>query len=179
MQLSEQVILVDEQDRELGASDKLRAHVEGALHRAFSVFVFDHEGRLLLQRRAREKYHSGGLWSNTCCGHPRPGEETAAAAHRRLREEMSFDCELREAFDFVYRAELDNDLVEHEYDHVFVGEFEGYPTPDPSEVEEWKWVSVDELRRGLREEPSRYSYWLKTLVESKGWQTLDASMRGA
>lgn len=178
MQASEQVILVDEQDRELGASEKLRAHAEGALHRAFSVFVFDRAGRLLLQRRAREKYHSGGLWSNTCCGHPRPGEETAAAAHRRLREEMSFDCELRLAFGFVYRAELDNDLVEHEYDHVFVGEFEGHPVPDPSEVEEWKWVSIGELRRGLREEPSRYSYWLKTVVEGDGRQRLDAFIRG-
>lgn len=178
MGVSEQVILVDEQDRELGASDKLRAHVEGALHRAFSVFVFDRAGRLLLQRRAREKYHSGGLWSNTCCGHPRPGEQTGAAARRRLREEMNFDCELREAFGFIYRAELDNDLVEHEYDHVLVGEFAGYPTPDPSEVEEWKWMGMDELRRELREEPSRYSYWLKTVVEGGGWQRLDAFIRG-
>jgi isopentenyl-diphosphate delta-isomerase len=177
MQASEQVILVDEQDRELGASEKLRAHVEGALHRAFSVFVFDRDGRLLLQRRAREKYHSGGLWSNTCCGHPRPGEETAAAARRRLREEMNLDCELRAAFDFIYRAELDNALVEHEYDHVFAGEFDGSPVPDPSEVEEWKWMSLDELRRELREEPSRYSYWLRTVVEGDGWQRLDALVR--
>ncbi|MBC7931800.1 MAG: isopentenyl-diphosphate Delta-isomerase [Rubrivivax sp.] len=178
MQASEQVILVDEQDRELGASEKLRAHAEGVLHRAFSVFVFDRAGRLLLQRRASAKYHSGGLWSNTCCGHPRPGEETAAAAHRRLREEMNFDCELRAAFGFVYRAELDNDLVEHEYDHVFVGEFEGSPAPDPSEVEEWKWVSMDDLRRGLRDEPSQYSYWLRTVVEGGEWRRLDAFMRG-
>ncbi|HYH86265.1 MAG TPA: isopentenyl-diphosphate Delta-isomerase [Pyrinomonadaceae bacterium] len=174
MAADEQVILVDEQDRELGASDKLRAHVEGALHRAFSVFIFDRAGRLLLQRRAREKYHSGGLWSNTCCGHPRPGEETAAAAHRRLREEMNVACELREAFGFVYRAELDNALVEHEYDHVFVGELEGSPAPDPSEVEEWKWIDMDELRRELRDEPSRYSYWLKSVVEGDGWHKLVA-----
>ena len=177
MQASEQVILVDEQDRELGASEKLRAHAEGALHRAFSVFVFDRAGRLLLQRRARAKYHSGGLWSNTCCGHPRPGEQTAAAARRRLREEMNFDCELREAFGFVYRAELENALVEHEYDHVFVGEFEDAPAPDPSEVEEWKWMELVDLRRELREEPERYSYWLKMVVEGGGRHMLDALMR--
>jgi isopentenyl-diphosphate delta-isomerase len=161
----EEVILVDERDRELGASAKLRAHREGALHRAFSVFVFDDAGRLLLQKRASGKYHSGGLWSNTACGHPRPGEATAAAARRRLREEMGFDCELREAFGFVYRAELENGLVEHEFDHVFVGTYEGDPAPDPSEVEGWRWVSMGELRRALREEPHRYSAWLKLVVE--------------
>src|SRR5918997_6014944 len=127
----EEVILVDERDRVLGASGKLRAHREGALHRAFSVFVFDGEGRLLLQKRARGKYHSAGLWSNTACGHPRPGEATREAARRRLREEMGFDCGLREAFQFLYRAELGGALVEHEYDHVLIGAHEGDPSPDP------------------------------------------------
>ena len=174
----ERVILVDEQDRELGSCEKLRAHAEGALHRAFSVFVFDRKGRLLLQKRAGGKYHSGGLWSNTACGHPRPGEETAAAARRRLREEMSFDCELREAFSFLYRAELSGGLVEHEYDHVFVGTFEGSPVPDPSEVEDWDWVTLDELRRRLREEPARYSRWLKLAVEGEGRPRLDALVGG-
>jgi isopentenyl-diphosphate delta-isomerase len=169
---AERVILVDERDRELGSVEKLRAHREGALHRAFSVFVFDGVGRLLLQRRARGKYHSGGLWSNTACGHPRPGEPTPAAARRRLREEMSIDCELREAFEFIYRAELGGSLVEHEYDHVFVGMCEAEPAPDPSEVEEWRWVSMDELRRGLREEPQLYSYWLKLAVEGEQWNKL-------
>src|ERR671913_2483251 len=149
MRAQEEVILVDEHDRVVGAGEKLRAHREGALHRAFSVFVFDAGGRLLLQKRAREKYHSGGLWSNTACGHPRPGEPTATAARRRLREEMSLDCELREAFEFVYRAELDGALVEHEYDHVFVGTHEGDPAPDPSEVAGWRWVTMGELLRGL------------------------------
>ncbi|MDT5293936.1 MAG: isopentenyl-diphosphate Delta-isomerase [Acidobacteriota bacterium] len=174
MQAGERVILVDEQDLELGSCEKLRAHLDGALHRAFSIFVFDPGGRLLLQKRARTKYHSGGLWSNTVCGHPRPGETTVAAARRRLREEMSFDCELREAFDLLYRAELDGALVEHEYDHVFVGVFAGSPDPDPSEVEDWKWVSMSELRRGLRDEPSHYSYWLKLVLESAGWRRLNA-----
>jgi isopentenyl-diphosphate Delta-isomerase len=167
-QTTERVILVDERNREVGADEKLRAHRAGALHRAFSVFVFDAGGRLLLQRRAREKYHSGGLWSNTACGHPRPGEATEAAARRRLREEMGFECELRRAFDFVYRAELGGGLVEHEYDEVFVGEFAGEPAPDPSEVEAWRWVSMSELRRDLREEPARYTFWLKVAVEGEG-----------
>lgn len=171
----ERVILVDERDRELGSCEKLRAHMEGALHRAFSVFVFDADGRLLLQRRARGKYHSGGLWSNTACGHPRPGEETGAAARRRLREEMNLDCELRPAFAFLYRAELGGGLVEYEYDHVFFGRCDGPPAPDPAEVEDWRWVTIEELRRGLGDEPASYSRWLKLAVEGEGWPNHDAS----
>jgi isopentenyl-diphosphate delta-isomerase len=173
--MTEQVILVDEQDRELGAVEKMQAHRDGALHRAFSVFVFDPAGRLLLQKRAAGKYHSGGLWSNTCCGHPRPGEATVDAARRRLREEMNFDCDLREAFAFLYRAELGGGLVEYEYDHVLIGERAGDPpAPDPSEAEEWRWVSMGELRAGLRGDPARYSRWLKLAVESHGWRRLAA-----
>lgn len=167
---SEELILVDAQDRELGVKEKMEAHVEGALHRAFSVFVFDSEKRLLLQKRASTKYHSGGLWSNTACGHPRPGETTPDAARRRLREEMGFDCELREAFEFLYRAELDGALIEHEYDHVLVGTYEGDPAPDPAEVEGWRWVTMEELRRRLTDEPERYSYWLKAAVEGDHWR---------
>jgi isopentenyl-diphosphate delta-isomerase len=163
--MGEQVILVDEQDRELGACEKLQAHREAALHRAFSVFVFDAAGRLLLQRRARTKYHSGGLWSNTACGHPRPGETTLAAASRRLREEMGFDCELREAFDFLYRAELPGGLVEHEFDHVFVGRFDGEPAPDASEVEGWRRATLEELREDLRRRPGDYSFWLRVALD--------------
>src|SRR2546430_1187270 len=159
--MTEQIILVDENDQELGVGEKLQTHLEGTLHRAFSIFVFDAERRLLLQKRARTKYHSAGLWSNTCCGHPRPGEATAAAAHRRLREELGFDCALRPAFDFLYRAELDGPLVEHEYDHVFVGEFNGAPQPDRAEVEDWRWVTMAELRHELRARPDDYSYWLR------------------
>lgn len=169
----EQVVLVDEQNRALGAAEKLAAHAEGKLHRAFSIFVFNSEGRLLLQRRAQTKYHSGGLWSNTCCGHPRPGEATTEAAHRRLREEMNFDCELRAAFEFLYRAEFDNDLIEHEYDHVFVGEFEGAFVPDESEVEDWKWATPDELRRDVSERPEEYTYWLRAALETEGWSHVE------
>ena len=176
--MEERVILVNALDEVVGFGEKLRTHAEGALHRAFSVFTFNARGELLLQRRALPKYHSGGLWSNTACGHPRPGEPTAAAARRRLREEMSLDCELREAFEFVYRAELDGALVEHEYDHVFVGTHDAEPAPDPSEVEEWRWVSMGELRRGLMEEPHRYSFWLKVAVEGEHWREVEAACAG-
>jgi isopentenyl-diphosphate delta-isomerase len=169
----ERVILVDEHDRELGAAEKMAAHVAGRLHRAFSIFVFNSAGQLLLQRRARAKYHSGSLWSNTCCGHPRPGESTPAAARRRLREEMNFDCELRAAFEFLYRAEFANELIEHEYDHVFVGEFDGAFVAEESEVEDWKWTTLDELRRDVRARPDDYTYWLKAVLETDGWARVE------
>ena len=173
---AEQLILVDESDRELGVGEKLEVHRAGALHRAFSVFVFDGRGRLLLQKRAAEKYHSAGLWSNTACGHPRPGEATRDAARRRLREEMGIDCELRRAFGFLYRAEFDNRLVEHEYDHVFVGRFDGVPAPDASEVEAWRWLSVRQLRWELKGRPEEYSYWLSVVLNLKEWKLLNAAM---
>jgi isopentenyl-diphosphate delta-isomerase len=165
----EQLILVDEQDREHGVQEKLQAHVEGALHRAFSIFVFDSEKRLLLQKRAQSKYHSGGLWSNTACGHPRPGESTLAAARRRLREEMGFDCALRRKFGFLYRVELENRLVEHEYDHVFAGDFNGDPMPNISEVESWRWISMSQLRQAVCDEPDEYSYWLRVALDREEW----------
>src|SRR5437868_549799 len=173
----EQVILVDECDRELGVSEKLQAHRAGALHRAFSIFIFDADKRLLLQKRAQTKYHSAGLWSNTCCGHPRPGEPTEAAAHRRLREEFGFDCELHLAFAFLYRVELAGPLFEHEYDHVFVGEFNGAPQPNAAEVADWMWVRVVELRRKLSERPDDYSYWLRVAVAKRDWQRVNEIMR--
>lgn len=164
MEPRERVILVNERDVVVGEAEKLEAHRTGALHRAFSVFVQDGAGRVLLQRRTASKYHSGGLWSNTCCGHPRPGEDTPAAAARRLREEMGFVCPLEPAGTFVYRARL-GDLVEHEYDHVFAGVFDGSPQPDPAEVAEWRWVSVDELERNLAAHPGRYTVWLAPALE--------------
>ncbi len=162
--MSERVILVDEHDRAAGEAEKLQAHREGRLHRAFSVFVLDHADRVLLQRRTMNKYHSGGLWSNTCCGHPRPGEETRAAAARRLLEEMGFQCELEPAGGFVYRAQL-GDLVEHEYDHVFRGRFDGDPRPDPAELDAWRWIPVSQLEADLRARPERYTVWLPQVLE--------------
>ena len=159
-QPEERVILVDALDREIGSEEKLRAHRAGVLHRAFSVFVFDDEDRVLLQRRAASKYHSGGLWSNTCCGHPRPGEATAAAARRRLREEMGIDCVLEERFAFTYRAELPAGLVEHELDHVFTARFHGDVAPDPAEVEAWKWTPMRELEAECATHPDRFTAWL-------------------
>jgi len=157
---NERVILVDEADRELGAEEKLAAHRNGGrLHRAFSVFVFDDDGQLLLQRRADGKYHSAGLWSNTCCGHPRPGEEVTDAARRRLFEEMGFDCPLERRFSFEYKAELENGLTEHELDHVLVGRFAGNPNPDPSEVGAWRAVPPSEIESELAEDPEAYSAW--------------------
>jgi isopentenyl-diphosphate Delta-isomerase len=163
--MEEKIVLVDEHDNPVGEMGKLEAHQQGLLHRAFSVFVFNSAGELLLQRRALGKYHSGGLWTNTCCSHQRSGESTLDAAHRRLREEMGFDCPLEEVHSFVYRAELDPGLTEHEYDHVLVGEWEGAPNPDPNEAMEWRWVAIPELRADIAAQPERYTYWLKFVLD--------------
>lgn len=140
-------------------------HLQGKLHRALSVFVFNKKGELLLQRRTSDKYHSGGLWSNTCCSHPRPGEELAAAVHRRLKEEMGFDCKLEESFSFIYKVKFDNDITEHEYDHVFFGSHDGDPVPSEEEVSEWKWVGLGELKKDIDENPDSYTYWLKASID--------------
>ncbi len=156
----EQVILVDENDRELGTEPKLAAHERGLLHRAVSVFLFDGRGNTLLQRRAAGKYHSAGLWANACCSHPRPGESAADAARRRLREEMGVDCELRPIHTFTYRADVGGGLVEHELDHVFAGRFDGEPAPNPAEVADWRWHDVAALERDVEANPERYARWL-------------------
>ncbi len=162
------VVLVDESGRDCVTADgsiqtasKTEAHVKGLLHRAISIFVFSKDRKLLLQRRAIGKYHSEGLWSNTCCSHPRPGESLADAASRRLWEEMSIACPLEEVYQFLYFAEVGRAVYEHEYDHVFVGRGEGTPLPDPAEVSDWKWMDCDELRESLASEPEHYTYWLK------------------
>jgi isopentenyl-diphosphate delta-isomerase len=158
----EKVILVDEGDNAVGEAEKMQAHREGLLHRAFSVFLFDEKGNMLLQRRAMSKYHSPGLWTNTCCSHPRPGEDTIAAAQRRLKEEMGIEnCTLKEQFSFVYRTNFPDGLIEHEFDHVFTGTFDGDPTPNSSEVMEWKWIRMDELKTDILVNPERYTYWIK------------------
>lgn len=165
--MSDEVILVDDEDKRVGTADKLEAHRQGGkLHRAFSVFIFNSKGQLLLQKRAEGKYHSGGLWTNTCCSHPRPGEPTKAAAERRLEEEMGFTCDLEEVFSFIYRAKFE-DLTEHEYDHVFFGvcEPETNLEPDPEEVEDWKWVSKQELMRDVKNNSDNYTPWFKQALD--------------
>ena len=162
----EYVTLVDVQDRPIGRVEKLRAHREGLLHRACSVVVFDGSGAMLLQRRHPGKYHSGGLWSNTCCTHPRPGESAASAAKRRLYEEMGMRAVvLRPAFTFVYRAAVSPDLVEHEYDHVFTGCSDEVPDPHGEEVIDWRWSFPKEIQEELAQNPSRYSCWFPPLFE--------------
>ena len=161
----ERVILVDKNDKEVGVEGKIRAHKDGKLHRAFSIFILNLNGQLLLQKRAKSKYHSGGLWANTCCSHPRAGESILKTAHRRLKEEMGFDCDLKEIFSFIYEVKFDNGLFEHEYDHVFIGKFDGTPNPNPEEVEEWKWIDSKELKNDVRETPDNYSYWLEMAID--------------
>lgn len=159
--MQEHVILVNASDEPLGTMEKMEAHEKALLHRAFSVFIFDAEGRMLLQRRALSKYHSGGLWTNACCSHPREGESAMEAAHRRLQEEMGFDCELEKRFHFIYKAELDQGLTEHELDHVFTGVYEGVMNLNPDEVAEARYISMAELDRELEEDPERFTEWFK------------------
>ena len=161
----ELVVLVDERDQEVGVGEKLRVHCEGRLHRAFSVFLFNAAGELLLQQRALGKYHSGGLWSNTCCSHPRPGELIAKAAASRLEEEMGISCPLWRAFDFVYQARVGEGLCEFEFDHVFVGHYDGEVFPNAAEVMAYTWMPVADLKADLRLSPESYTPWLAIALE--------------
>ena len=159
--ITDQLILVDEQDNPIGTCEKMEAHRKGLLHRAFSVFIFDAQGRMLLQQRALSKYHSGGLWTNACCSHPFPGEDNLTAATRRLQEELGFTTSLRKAFDFYYRAAFDNGLTEHEFDHVFVGQYEGALEVNPQEVMDYCFLSLEETENQLETRPDRYTEWFK------------------
>jgi isopentenyl-diphosphate delta-isomerase len=156
---NEHVILVDERDRETGTGPKLDVHRRGDLHRAFSVIIRNGGGLHLLQKRHAGKYHSGGLWTNACCGHPRPGEHVAAAAVRRLEEEMGIVCDLAALGLTRYRAALDRQMIEHELVHVFSGVYDGTVLPDASEADGYAWFSLDEIRRGMADEPHRFSVW--------------------
>lgn len=159
--MNEDVILVDLNDEVLGTMPKMEAHLLGKLHRAFSVFIFNTKGELLLQQRAIDKYHSGGKWTNTCCSHPRLGEQNIDAAHRRLNEEMGMECELHYGFNFVYQADLTEDISEHEYDHVFFGVSDVLPIPEPVEVADFKYMSMESLAEDLLIAPEQYTEWLK------------------
>jgi len=164
--MNNEVILVDEQDTQIGTEEKLAAHQKGLLHRAFSVFVFNAEGKLLLQKRNKNKYHSGGLWTNTCCSHQSPGEETLAAAHRRLKEEMGFDCEMKVVGHLLYKTHFTNGLTEHEYDYILIGSYDGpVEHVNPEEAEDWKWMAPQEIITDMKKFPEKYSYWFKLALE--------------
>ena len=155
------VILVDEMDRPTGTMEKIEVHKKAMLHRAFSVFIFNDKGEMLLQKRASKKYHSGGLWTNSCCSHPQPGEDTMAAANKRLQEEMGFSTSLTKAFTFIYKASFENGLTEHEYDHVFVGSFNGLIKPNPDEVDDYCYQPLDQLKQSLKTHPHHFTEWFK------------------
>lgn len=155
------LILVDENDNPTGTMEKMEAHKRGLLHRAFSIFIFNAKGDMLLHQRATDKYHSGGLWTNACCSHPRSDQQTMKAAEIRLKEEMGFTVPLKKIFDFTYKAALDNGLIEHEYDHVFLGIYDGDIDPDKDEVSNFCFLSMTEIRSSIQSQPQKYSEWFK------------------
>lgn len=160
MQL-EKLILVNEQDVPVGTAEKMEAHQKAWLHRAFSVFIFNSRGEMLLQQRALKKYHSGGLWTNACCSHPYEGQDTKTAAEKRLQEEMGFSTALSKAFEFLYKAPFENGLTEYEYDHVFVAIYDGTIKPNPEEVMDFCYMDMDALKTSITTHPQRYTAWFK------------------
>jgi len=161
----EYVILVDENDRQTGTCEKLEAHEKGLLHRAFSIFLFNRKGEMLLQQRAAEKYHTPGLWSNTCCSHPRPNEEMEEAIDRKLFQEMGIYSKVEKVFDFVYRADLENGLIENEVDHVYFGEYNEAPDPNPAEIQTWKYSSFEEIKKDMEKDETSFTPWFKIVLE--------------
>jgi len=160
----ENIILVDENDNPIGTMEKMEAHRRGLLHRAFSVILFNSNGEILLQKRSSKKYHSGGLWTNTCCSHPSPDESIKDASRRRLMQEMGIDLQPEFAFRFIYKTDLDNNLIEHELDHVFIGAFDGIPVINREEVDEWKFVNLQSLRIDMERSPESYTEWFKLII---------------
>ncbi|MEE9406589.1 MAG: isopentenyl-diphosphate Delta-isomerase [Polaribacter sp.] len=163
--MEEQVVLVDENDNQIGLMPKMEAHEKAVLHRAFSVFVFNEKGELMLQQRAAHKYHSPLLWTNTCCSHQRDGESNVEAGKRRLHEEMGFTTELKEVFHFIYKAPFDNGLTEHELDHVLIGEFDELPSINEDEVAACKWMSLEEVKVDIENQPETYTEWFKIIFD--------------
>jgi len=161
----EKVILVNEQDEKIGLMPKQEAHEKGVLHRAFSVFIFNSKNELMLQQRALHKYHSPGLWTNTCCSHQRDGESSLEAGKRRLFEEMGFSTGLKETTSFIYKAPFDNGLTEHELDHILIGNFEETPNINPNEVATWKWMDLEEVKKDIQTNPEIYTAWFKIIFD--------------
>ncbi|MCG8183612.1 isopentenyl-diphosphate Delta-isomerase [Tenacibaculum piscium] len=173
--MKEQVILVDIQDNPIGFMEKIEAHEKALLHRAFSVFVFNDKKELMLQQRAKTKYHSPLLWTNTCCSHQRVGETNIGAGKRRLQEEMGFVCELKDIFSFIYKAPFDNGLTEHELDHVMVGTFNDQPTINKEEVESHKWMTLEAVKKDMQENPEIYTAWFKIIFD-ESYEVLNNSL---
>ena len=163
--IEEQVILVNENDEQIGLMGKMEAHEKALLHRAFSVFIFNEKNELMIQQRAMHKYHSPGLWTNTCCSHQRAGESNIEAGKRRLQEEMGFVTDLTESISFIYKAPFDNGLTEHEYDHIMIGHFNELPNINPDEVAAWKWMSLDAVKADMKTQPDLYTAWFKIIFE--------------
>ena len=162
--MNEEVVLVNEDDEVLGYMEKIEAHRKAVLHRAFSIFIFNNKGEMLLQQRSAHKYHSRGLWSNTCCSHPKPGEETIDAAQRRLNEEMGFRAPLKKIFSFIYKAPFENGLTEFEFDHVFAGEYNGIISADPEEVQDFCFKNISEIKESLQSHPQKYTAWFHIAI---------------
>ncbi|MCX2838658.1 isopentenyl-diphosphate Delta-isomerase [Salinimicrobium sp. MT39] len=161
----EQVILVNEKDEQIGLMPKMEAHEKALLHRAFSVFVFNDKNELMIQQRALGKYHSPGLWTNTCCSHQREGETNIEAGKRRLQEEMGFSTELKDTVSFIYKAPFDNGLTEHEFDHILVGYYNEEPNLNPEEAHAYKWVSLEDLKKDMKDNPEIYTAWFKIIFD--------------
>lgn len=159
-----QVVLVDKNNKKIGVEEKIKAHKEGKLHRAFSIFIFNSKGELLIQQRAKTKYHSENLWSNSVCSHPRPNESYIMATQRRLKEELGFTCKLKKSFCFIYNTGFQNGLTENEYDCVFTGKFDGKPKLNKKEVSNYKWVSIKDLKQDIKKNPNKYTIWLKIVL---------------
>lgn len=163
--MEEQVILVDEKDNSIGLMGKMEAHEKAILHRAFSVFIFNKKGELLLQQRAASKYHSPLLWTNTCCSHQRDGETNIEAGKRRLQEEMGFVTDIKELFSFIYKAQFDNGLTEHELDHVLIGHYNNPPNINKEEVEDYKWMALIDVKKDIKKKPKEYTEWFKIIFD--------------
>jgi isopentenyl-diphosphate delta-isomerase len=171
----EEVILVDENDNAIGTMEKMEAHRKGLLHRAFSILIFNSKGQLLLQKRSWKKYHSGGLWTNTCCSHPKPDEDIENALRRKLIQEMGIDVKPQFSHKFIYRIDLENNLTEHEYDHVYIGRYDGEPAINHDEVDEWRFEDIRQLRTDVEERPQDFTYWFKLIINDPKLRTLKAA----
>ncbi len=163
--MEEKVILVNEKDEQIGLMEKIEAHEKALLHRAFSVFVYNDKNQMLLQKRALGKYHSPGLWTNTCCSHQRENETNIQAGKRRLMEEMGFTTDLKDTISFIYKAPFENGLSEHEFDHILVGNYNQDPKPNPDEVADWKWLTAEEVKKDIEKNPDQYTAWFKIIFD--------------